>query len=489
MSPTAPPDQLEADANPIRWSLLALTSVGAFMAPLDVSIVSVAIPKMVPALGMSFGASLWIHASYLLAMAVMLIPLGRLADERGRVHYYLGGIALFTLGSLGAALSPNGTVLILSRIVQGSGAALLSATSAAIIATAFPAKERGKAIGINIMAIYLGLSLGPPLGGFLVDQFGWAWIFLINIPIGLAVLLWGWHLLPRYEGNRGGDFSLDLPGATLLGALLICLLVPFTFAPEWGWHRPLVWILLALAVAFGVGFYMREHHAKSPMLDLDLLRKNRLFAAANVAALLNYMALFAVAILTAVQLQLVTGLSARHTGWIMLSQPVVQALLSPFAGRLSDRMGSRVLATTGMVLMAVGMALLALAGHSASLPGMVGALAIVGIGMASFSAPNTSAILGCVPRHQLGLASAFTATMRVTGQALSVAILGGIASSHLGHGGWRQLLKVGSSPEAAGAYSRGYQTAMVVGALFALLGAWASLARGQGTGSSDPKQV
>ncbi|WP_005035711.1 MFS transporter [Holophaga foetida] len=468
----------DPEVSPIRWSLLALTSVGAFMAPLDVSIVSVAIPKMVPALGMSFGASLWIHASYLLAMAVMLIPMGRLADERGRVHYYLGGVAVFTVGSLGAALSPDGTILILSRLVQGAGAALLSATSAAIIATAFPPQERGKAVGINIMAIYLGLSLGPPLGGFLVDNFGWTWIFLINIPIGLGVFAWGWHLLPRQEGNRTHDFSMDLPGAALLGALLICLLVPFTFAPEWGWHRPIVWILLALALVSGIGFYLREHHAKSPMLDLNLLRKNRLFAAANVAALLNYMALFAVAMLSAVQLQLVHGLSARRTGLIMLSQPVVQAILSPIAGRLSDRIGSRILATLGMVLTALGMVSLALAAHSASLPGMVAALAVVGVGMASFSAPNTSAILGCVPKNQMGLASAFTATMRVTGQALSIAILGSIASSHLAHGGWRQLLKVGSSPQAAAAYSHGYQTAMVVGALFALVGVWASLARG-----------
>nr|WP_320133543.1 MFS transporter [uncultured Holophaga sp.] len=460
-----------------RWSLLALTSVGAFMAPLDVSIVSVAIPKMVPALNMGFGASLWIHASYLLAMAVMLIPVGRLADERGRVRFYLAGIAIFTLGSLGASFSPNGSLLILSRVVQGVGAAFLSATSAAIIATAFPTEERGRAVGINIMAIYLGLSLGPPLGGFLVDSFGWSWIFLINIPIGVVVFLWGWHLLPRQEGNRGRAFSMDLPGAGLLGALLISLLVPFTFAPEWGWHQPVVWILLVLAVLFLIGFALREHHARAPMLDLDLLRRNRLFAAANLAALLNYMALFAVAVLTAVQLQLVLGLTARRAGWIMLSQPVVQALLSPVSGRLSDRFGSRVLSTLGMVLTALGMAGLALAARTTSLTGMVAALAVVGIGMAAFSAPNTSAILGCVPKAQMGLASAFTATMRVTGQALSVAILGGIASSHLGHGGWRQLLNVGSSPSAALAYSQGFQMAMVVGALFALLGAWASLAR------------
>ncbi len=475
-----------------RWALLALTSVGAFMTPLDASIVAVALPKMGPLLNLSFAASLWVQAAYLLSIAVLLIPLGRLADQRGRVHFYLAGTAIFTVASLAAALSWNGTSLILSRILQGVGGALLYATSAAIVTSVFPGHERGRALGINVMAVYLGLSVGPPLGGFLVDHFGWPWIFLVNLPIGLVVFLWGWLILPRSQGTgqrqQAADAPmagrLDLPGAALLATVLVGLLVPLTFASEWGWESPRVWTLLGLSALALVGFQARETQAAAPLVDLDLLRRNRLFAAANLAALLNYMGLYAIAILTAAQLQLVQGRSAKTTGWIMLGQPLMQACLSPLAGRLSDRVGSRLLSTTGMALVALGMALLALLGRSVSVLPIVTALAIVGVGMAAFSAPNTSAIMGSVDRSQLSVAGAFLGTMRVTGQALSVAILGGIAASHLGPGGWRLLLRVGGSPQAAEAFAQGYRAAMGTGAGLALLGAWASSIRGAHTHST-----
>jgi MFS family permease len=256
------------------------------------------------------------------------------------------------------------------------------------------------------------------------------------------------------------------------------LLVPLTFASEWGWASCRVWTLLGLSVLALGAFGAREARAAVPLVDLALLRRNRLFAAANLAALLNYMGLYAIAILTAVQLQLVQGRTAKATGWIMLGQPLMQACLSPLSGRLSDRVGSRVLSTSGMGLVALGMVLLALLGRSGSMLPIVAALAIVGVGMAAFSAPNTSAIMGSVDRSQLGVASAFLGTMRVTGQALSVAILGGIAASHLGPGGWRLLLRAGGSPQAAAAFAQGYRAAMATGAGLALLGAWASLARG-----------
>ena len=469
-----------------RWTLLALTSVGAFMTPLDGSIVAVALPRMGPLLNLSFAASLWVQAAYLLSIAVLLIPFGRLADQHSRVRFYLAGIAIFTVASLAAALSWNGPSLIFSRILQGVGGALLYATSAAIVTSVFPAQERGRALGINVMAVYLGLSVGPPLGGFLVDHFGWPWIFLVNLPIGLAVFLWGWRILPSAQGpnqrRQAADAptagGLDLAGAALLATFLVGLLVPLTFASEWGWGSIRVWTLLVLSILALGAFQARETHASAPLVDLDLLRRNRLFAAANLAALLNYMALYAIAILTAVQLQLVQGRSAKVTGGIMLGQPLMQACLSPLSGRLSDRVGSRLLSTAGMLLTALGMVLLALLGRSGSMLPIVAALAIVGVGMAAFSAPNTSAIMGSVDRSQLSVASAFLGTMRVTGQALSVAILGGIAASHLGAGGWRLLLRTGGSPEAAAAFARGYSAAMLTGAGLALLGAWASLARG-----------
>jgi MFS family permease len=491
-----------------RWALLALTCVGAFMAPLDGSIVAVALPKMGPDLHLSFAASMWVQAAYLLAMAVLLIPLGRLADQGDRLRYYLAGIAIFTLGSLTAALSGNGTTLVLSRIVQGCGGALLSATSTAIVTSIFPPEERGRALGINVMAVYLGLSVGPPLGGLLVDHLGWPWIFLVNLPVGAAAFAWGWSLLaavteraplrllvPSTDTQSGGNPMVlergrpaaprdriapaaDLLGAALLGAFLVCLIVPLTFSTEWGWRSPAVWLLLGLAPVALAAFVKVESRAAAPLVDLDLLRHNRLFAAANLASLLNYCALYAISVLTAVQLQLVLGHPARITGWIMLGQPLVQAGLSPLAGRLSDRIGSRTLATSGMLIVATGMVLLALIGRHASVPEVVGSLALVGLGMAAFSAPNTSAIMGSVQRHQLSVASAFLGTMRVTGQSLSVGVLGSIAASRLGPGGWNLLLRHAGGAGVADAFAWGYQAAMLTGALLAVLGAWASMTRG-----------
>jgi EmrB/QacA subfamily drug resistance transporter len=482
------PEQLYAR----RWQLLALTSVGAFMGPLDGSIVSVALPKMGRSLHLSFTASIWVQAAYLLVMAVFLIPLGRLADQRGRVHYYLAGIAVFTIGSLFSALSMNVTWLIASRALQGVGAALLVATSAAIVTAVFPPQERGRALGINVMAVYLGLSVGPPLGGFLTDHFGWRSIFFVNLPIGIAVAACGYLLLPRHELGDERAMHPDPLGTGLWGLALVCLLVPMTFASQWGWTSPRTLGLLAIAAAALAVFIVAERRVADPLLDLDLLFHNRLFAAANVAALLNYMALGAITILTAVYLEVVQGRSAGLTGWLMLAQPAVMAALSPFSGRLSDRVGSRLLASGGMAIVALGMLLLATMPTSSGLVRVMASLGVVGLGMAAFSAPNMSAIMGSVQKRQLGLASAFVGTMRVTGQALSVAVLGGIAASALGPAGGRLLLTLGTpvpgqnraAALASAAYvllhfARGYRYAMLTGAGLALVGALASLTRGQ----------
>jgi EmrB/QacA subfamily drug resistance transporter len=466
-----------------RWELLALTSIGAFMAPLDSAIVAVALPVMSSDLGLSLGASIWVQAAYLLAMAVLLIPVGRLADHYGRVRFYLLGLGVFTAGSLLSALSMNGTWLIGSRILQGSGAALLTATSAAIVTSVFPPHERGRALGINVMAVYTGLSVGPPLGGFIVDALSWRWIFLVNIPIGLLSLAWGWLLLPRGERENEAAPRPDLLGAALLGLFLICLLVPLTLASEWGWLAPQSSVPLVVSAASLGAFVIAERRVRDPILDLALLVRNRLFATANFAALLNYMALYAISLLTAIFLEVVQGRSAALTGWLMLGQPIMQAVLSPFAGRLSDRLGSRVLTTTGMALTSVGMVLLGSIPPSSGMPRVVVSLAVVGLGMAAFSAPNVSAIMGSVRRDQLGVASAFLGTMRVTGMALSVAVLGGIAASQLGRLGGRLLFSHGQGAGAVAAraveqYALGYRYAMYTGAGLALLGAAVSLTRG-----------
>jgi EmrB/QacA subfamily drug resistance transporter len=471
----------DEDLHRRRWQLLALTAVGAFMWPLDGSIVSVALPVMGRDLHLSFTAAVWVSAAFLLTTAVLLIPAGRIADQHGRVRYYLLGIAVFTVASLLCALSMNDSWLIASRILQGAGAALIGATSAAIVTAVFPPHERGRALGINVMAVYIGLTVGPPLGGFITDAVGWRWIFLINIPIGIIVLVWGWFMLPRSE--KSGGPRLDVVGSVLLGLFLVALLVPLTFSVEWGWASPATIGLLVVSAACLTAFVVWERRVDAPILDLDLLLKNRLFAAANTAALLNYMALYGISMLTALYLEIVQDRSASLTGALLLSMPLLMAVLSPFSGRLSDRIGSRVLATGGMVTIAAGMILLAFTTETAPLWRVAACLAVVGVGMAAFSAPNTSAVMGSVRRDQLSQASAFLSTMRTSGQALSVALLGGIAASQLGAAGGRLLLTHGHTEgalatHAASAYASGYQYAMLTGAALALIGASISLTRG-----------
>ena len=473
----------EEDVHRRRWQLLALTSVGSFMWPLDGSIVNVAMPVMGPALHLSFTAAVWVSAAFLLTTVVLLIPAGRLADQHGRVRFYLIGIALFTIASALCAVSTSGAWLIGSRILQGGSAALIGATSAAIVTSVFPPHERGRALGINVMAVYIGLTVGGPLGGIIVDTIGWRWIFLINLPIGVAVLVWGWFMLPRGERVAGAP-RLDWAGSLLLGVFLVCLLVPLTFSPEWGWASARTVGLLAVAAVGFVGFVVTERRVRSPILDLDLVLKNRLFAAANTAALLNYMALYGIGLLTAIYLQLVQGRSAALTGWLLLAMPLLMAVLSPFSGRLSDRIGSRVLATGGMLAITAGMVLLAFLPAEAALWHVALGLGIVGLGMAAFSAPNTSAIMGSVRRDQLSQASAFLSTMRTAGQALSVALLGGIAASQMGAVGSRLLFTHGKgggavAAHAVDAFAVGYRYAMLTGAVLALAGAAVSLTRGQ----------
>jgi EmrB/QacA subfamily drug resistance transporter len=470
------------DVHRRRWQLLALTSVGAFMWPLDGSIVNVALPVMGPVLHLSFTAAVWVSAAFLLTTAVLLIPAGRLADQHGLVRFYLAGIAVFTVASLLCAVSMNGPWLIAARILQGGGAALIGATSPAIVTSVFPPNERGRALGINVMAVYMGLTVGGPLGGFIADSVGWRWIFLINLPIGILVLVWGWSMLPRSERASAAP-RLDVAGSALLGVFLVCLLVPLTFSPEWGWGSPRTVGLLAVAAVAFVAFVVVERRVASPILDLDLVLKNRLFAAANTAALLNYMAMHGVGLLTAFFLQLVQGRSASLTGWLLLSMPLLMAALSPVSGRLSDRIGSRVLATGGMLVIAAGMTLLAFLPDDAALWYVVACLGVVGVGMAAFSAPNASAIMGSVRRDQLSQASAFLGTMRTTGQALSVALLGGIAASQLGALGGRLLLTRGGAGGGLGAqavdsFAQGYGYAMLTGAALAVVGALVSLTRG-----------
>lgn len=469
--------------------VLILASIGIFMTPLDGSIVAVALKSMGKGLHLSYSEAIWVQAAYLLAISVLLIPCGRLADDRGRTRFFLMGVVVFTAGSVLSGLAPSAAVLITARVVQGAGGALLSATAAAMVTAAYPPSERGHALGFMTMWVYIGLTAGPLVGGLIVQHLtwpaandSWRWIFFVNIPVGVATLVAGWPLLraERQDRERVGTAparSFDVAGAVLLGVTLAAFIVPLTFGFSWGWGSSYAIGLLVTAVLAAAAFVTTERRVRDPMLDLDLLRHNRLFATANLAALLNYAAMNAVTVLTAVFLQVVQHRPPQDAALLLISQPILMAALSPVAGRLSDRVGTRWLSSGGMIVIAAGLALLSALPDGASTAEVMIDLAIVGLGMAAFSAPNTSAVMGAVPRSQLGIAGSVLGTMRFTGQAISVALLGGIAGSKLGAVGGKVIFLGAAAVNAADLYAQGYRLAMVVAAALALVGGLVSLTR------------
>lgn len=409
--------------------VLTVTSIGSFMGPLDVTVVALALPAMGRELGLSFSGGIWVSALYLVVYTLVLVPAGRLADEWGRLRVWRIGAAIFVAASLASGLAQGTVTLLIARAFQGVGGAILASTAAALITAVYPPQQRGRAIGINVTILYLGLATGPLIGGLIAEQFGWRWIFLINIPVGLAALAISADL--SEEPLQRGRPRLDLVGTALLGAGLALTMVALTFGPLWGWTSGRVIALGGVGIALLVGFVLAELHTEAPLIDLGLFRRSRIFAAGSIAALLNYTAMFGVITLTAVLLQVEGDRSAAHAGWILVVLPSVMVLLTPFAGRLSDRIGSRLLSTSGMVVVAAGLGLLAMVPAGAPTNRVIYGLLTVGVGMALFSSPNTSAVMGAAPRDRLAVASSIVSMMRSTGQTLSLAILGTIAAAPL----------------------------------------------------------
>jgi len=421
-----------------------------------------------PSIGREFRADAitlgWVATAYLLAAAIFLVPFGRLADIRGRKKIFLVGMTAYTTASLLCSLAGSIRVLIVFRVVQGMGGALIFGTSVAILTSVFPRGERGRALGINSAAIYLGLSLGPVLGGFLTHQLGWRSVFLANIPLGLLVIA---IVLARLKGEwaeaRGEKF--DFPGSLTYGLALIGIMLGFSRLP----HSPGFW-LFGAGVAVAAGFVARERKTAFPVLDIRLFLQNRVFAFSNLAALINYSATFAVGFFVSLYLQYVKGMGPQSAGLIMIAQPAVMTLFSPLAGRASDRIEPRIVASLGMAISSAGLFLLAFLRSATPLSFVVSSLALLGFGFAFFSSPNTNAVMGSVEKKSYGVASATLATMRLVGQMTSMGIAMMILAFFVG--------RVEITPASHNAYLQALRVGFWLFAAFCFAGVFASLARG-----------
>ncbi len=410
-----------------KMSALVVATIGSFIMPFMGSSVNIALPAIAQEFAANAILLSWITTAFFLASAMFAIPLGRIADIYGMKKVFTYGIIIFTAASFLATLSPSVYYLIISRVFQGIGSAMILVTGLAIITSVFPPKERGKAIGINVTVIYIGLVLGPVLGGILTQYFGWRSIFYSMIPLGLLVIfLISWKLKGgEWAECRGEGF--DLWGSILYALALLMILTGFSMITG-----DLGKLMVIIGIIGFLAFVIMELRIENPVLDMKLFFQNRMFAFSNLAALISFTGTFAVVFLLSLYLQYIKGLDPRAAGLILATQTVFMALISPLSGRLSDTFEPRKLASIGMAITTLGLFLFVFLDAGTDLDLIILSLAILGVGSGIFSSPNTNAIMGSVERRFLGVASATVSTMRIIGQTLSMGMVIVIFSIYIG---------------------------------------------------------
>jgi len=401
-----------------RSATLFVVCTAHFLMPFMMSAVGVALP----AIGREFDATALqlglVETVYVLSASIFLLAMGRLGDIHGRRRIFQCGIVIFTI--VGGAVSQSGSIemLIGLRFLQGMGGSMVMATTIAMVVSVFPPEERGKALGIAVASVYAGISCGPFFGGALVTALGWRWLFYLCVPLGVIVFFITCAKLRGEWADAAGE-PFDWPGSLVYAGAILLLITGAANLSKGPW----AWGLAATGVAGLALFLLLEARTAYPILDIGLLRDNRVFALSNLAALLNYAATFGVTFFLSLYLQYVKGMSAREAGTILIIQPIVQTLLSPLCGRLADRYPAERVATAGMGLCALGLMVAAALDSLSPLAMVMVVLAVLGVGFALFSSPNTSVIMGSVAPRHLGVASGLGASMRTLGMMTSMTII------------------------------------------------------------------
>ena len=393
-----------------------VATLTSFMGPFTVSSVNVALPAIQADFSADAVILSWVATSYLLAIAVFLVPFGKAADIYGRKKIFTWGLILYTFSSFLAVFSFSMKMLIAMRIIQGLGSAMFVTTGMAILTSVFAPAKRGRAIGIYVSAVYIGLSAGPFAGGFLVRYIGWRSIFAVVVPFGaLSVFMTMRYLKGEWADARGE--KLDLSGSLLYGLSILALVYGASLLPQ------SVAVYLIIGGLAGLGVFIRiETRVRYPVFEVRLFRQNKLFTFSSLAALINYSATFALTFLLSLYLQYIKNIGPQYAGTILIAQPVVMAVFSPLAGRLSDRIEPRLIASAGMMMTAIGLFSFVFLGDDTATVLIVLTLAFLGFGFSLFSSPNMNAIMSAVERRYFGIASGTVATMRLLGQMTSMAI-------------------------------------------------------------------
>jgi EmrB/QacA subfamily drug resistance transporter len=454
-----------------KWWVLLAVGLSTFMAGLDESVTNTLLPVFSRVFNADISVIVWVMTIYLLVVSGFLLSFGRLGDLRTHKVVYGWGVGIFVLGSALCGCATSSAMLIGFRALQGFGAAMVFANTPAIVSRNFPSTQRGQALGFMATTVYLGLTLGPSFGGWLAQAFGWRLVFYVNIPIGLLALWLSWRFIPTETPVKAEPFDWA-GGATFLGGLVALLLV-LDQGHAWGWTAPITLLMLVIGLLLLSAFFIIERKTRHPMLDLSLFN-NRLYLAATISAILNYMALFS--ILFALPFYLITGrgLGTEQAGLLLITQPIVMAVIAPISGTLSDRFGSRFLAAFGMTILAVGLWQLSGLNSQSALQEIPLTLCLTGLGIGLFTSPNNNSMMAAAPPNRQGIASATLATARNIGMVLGVALPSAILATVLSH-------NQGNSAELF----TGIKVSFWVATAIALLGALTSAVRGKPTLKPD----
>ncbi len=407
---------MEKTQAPNKKLALTIAALTSFLAPFMGSSINIALPIIGKEFSLDAIVLSWITTSYLLAASALLVPFGRLADIYGRKKIFTIGIWIFTIGAILTALASSAKQLIAFRVFQGTGAAMLFSTGLAILTSVYPPEQRGRVLGINVGAVYLGLLMGPFVGGILTEQFGWRSLFLSTVPLSIIVIV---LLHTRLKGDwaeaRGEQF--DFFGSIIYITAMVAVMCGFSWLPE------MVGALTLLAGVVGGAIFVKwESRVKSPILAINVLKKNRAFTLSNLATFINYSATFASGFLLSLYLQYIKGYSPQGAGSILMAAPAIMALSAPFAGRLSDKVEPRLIASVAMATNVVGLILYASLTETSRVPFIVASLLLNGLGFGFFSSPNTNAVMSSVEPAFFGVASGTNGTMRATGMVFSMGI-------------------------------------------------------------------
>jgi EmrB/QacA subfamily drug resistance transporter len=453
--------------------VLLNAAVGSFVSALSTSIVGVVLPQIRAWAGVEVIAVQWVMLMPLVVVSAVLLPAGRAGDLFGHRRSYLFGLAVLVVGSVVSVVAPGFASLLCGRAIQGFGSAMLMVSSPALVSLASPPEHRGRALGLISSSLYVGLTAGPPIGGFLTSLAGWKAVFVVQLVLAAALFALTWTLMP--EVNKGGsDRNLDLPGTGLLATALCCLLLAVTRAEVWGGTAT-----VALAVPGAVllaGFLAWEARNRQPLLDLALFR-NRTFASAAAGAFLNYAGFTHATFLLPFYLEEILGYSTSHAGVFLMAMPLLMALAASPSGHLSDRLGSRWLSSTGLAVSACALALLTRVSPTSSPSWLLVFLALLGFGTGIFISPNTNALMSSSPRDRQGTAGGTMSLARnlgmVTGTALSAGVFASVRAKGIAAG-------LSSVP----ASMLGLHTAYWIGAAIAFAGTLVVLVRPKQTSPS-----